>query len=115
MTNAGLRGAISTENLPHGDVVPIPTRPLSELRVEIESVGVPKVEVPKLSAWSTAFCRSMRALVVPKEKLPEESIVVVAMPPKYACVAENCVEEAFLPKICRPFQIFAFERLSASV
>lgn len=101
-TNAGSSCPISTDNLPHGVEVPIPTSPLRLARVEMVSVGMPAVEVPKLSARFTAFWRMTHGVLLPNTILPPASIVVVDVPPKYAAFADTCVVDALPLKICRP-------------
>ena len=110
----GVDGPISTLNIPCGDVVPTPTSPLRLERVDIVSTGMPNVDVAMFKAWSTPFCTSNLALVVPNEIFPDESNVVVAMPPKNACAADICVVEAPPLNTWSPVQMFELPRLSES-
>jgi hypothetical protein len=55
------------------------------------------------------------ASVPATETLPAESMVVVAVPPKYALVNTDCTEVDAFPNVCRPLQMFAFATLSESV
>src|SRR5690242_15907397 len=109
--SAGFNGPISTENLPIGVVVPTPTSPAGDERVEMVNIGMFAVEVEKLNAWSMPLGSTMSPpAALPKVMLPSESNDVVAVPPKYAFVAESWVVEALPLRICRPVHVLLLPR-----